>query len=351
ATNADLAGISMDKLLGYIAVIGETTGESMSSVGTGLNAIFSRMGNIKLGRLEDYETGESLSDVETVLNGLDVKLRDSNETFRNFGDVLDEVGGNWNTYSEVQQRALAKAFSGTNHMEEFLVLMSNYDTAIGYTETAVESSGTAMEKFGNYTESVEAKANKLKASFQGLANTTIDSSWVKGFLDLSNIAVQAIDSIGGLVPAILAVSGAIGITKLSMKTLLTATQEKTVANLAATVSEYGLAMSIRDVGTAIKTFLLTNPAGIILTISTAVLGVTKIIDACTTSIAEQTETVNKAKESYKSAQSELDSINTELETQSELMDSLLAKDNLTYAEKQELQNLKDITAELLIQQD
>lgn len=62
ANNANLAGVSMDKLLGYIAVIGETTGEGMSSVGTGLNAIFSRMGNIKLARLKDYQNnGEDLN--------------------------------------------------------------------------------------------------------------------------------------------------------------------------------------------------------------------------------------------------------------------------------------------------
>lgn len=61
ATNANLAGVSMDKLLSYLAVIGETTQEGMSSVGTGLNAIFSRMGNIKLARLKDYQnSGEDL---------------------------------------------------------------------------------------------------------------------------------------------------------------------------------------------------------------------------------------------------------------------------------------------------
>lgn len=61
ATNANLAGVSMDKLLGYLATIGETTQEGMSSVGTGLNAIFSRMGNIKLARLKDYQNnGEDL---------------------------------------------------------------------------------------------------------------------------------------------------------------------------------------------------------------------------------------------------------------------------------------------------
>lgn len=61
ATNANLAGVNMDKLLGYLATIGETTQEGMSSVGTGLNAIFSRMGNIKLARLKDYQNnGEDL---------------------------------------------------------------------------------------------------------------------------------------------------------------------------------------------------------------------------------------------------------------------------------------------------
>lgn len=53
--------VSMDKLLSYLAVVGETTQEGMSSVGIGFNAIFSRMGNIKLARLKDYQNnGEDL---------------------------------------------------------------------------------------------------------------------------------------------------------------------------------------------------------------------------------------------------------------------------------------------------
>ena len=112
ANNANLAGVSMDKLLGYLAVIGETTQSSMSEVGTSLNAIFSRMGNIKLARLKDYETGEDLSNVETVLRGEGIILRESTGEFRNFGEVLDEVAGNWTNYSEVSQRAIASAFAG-----------------------------------------------------------------------------------------------------------------------------------------------------------------------------------------------------------------------------------------------
>lgn len=113
AASANLAGVSMDKLLGYLAVVGETTQEGMSSVGTSFNAIFSRMGNIKLSRLKDYQNnGEDLSNVETVLRGEGISLRDSVNDFRNFGDVLDEVSGRWNSFSEVSQRAIASAFAG-----------------------------------------------------------------------------------------------------------------------------------------------------------------------------------------------------------------------------------------------
>lgn len=76
------------------------------------NTMLSRMGNIKAGRLEDPESGEDLSDVETTLRGLGIALRDSQGQFRNFGVVLDEVGSHWDEYSNTQQRAIATAFAG-----------------------------------------------------------------------------------------------------------------------------------------------------------------------------------------------------------------------------------------------
>ena len=113
AANANQAGISTKQLLSYAAVIGETTQEGMSSVGTSLNAIFSRMGNIKLSRLKDYQNGgEDLSNVETVLRGVGISLRDADGEFRNFGDVLDETAGRWSEFGSVQQRAVSQAFAG-----------------------------------------------------------------------------------------------------------------------------------------------------------------------------------------------------------------------------------------------
>ena len=195
ATNADLAGISMDKLLGYLAVVGETTGASMSSVGNSFSTMLSRMGNIKLSRLKDYETGEDLSNVETVLRGLGIELREDNETFRNFGEVLDDVGGKWGTYSDVNKRAIASAVAGKDHMEDFLVLMKNYGTALSYTETATGSSGSAMEKMGMYEESVEAKTKKLTASFEAFSSANISGGFLSGLMGAGSGILNFLTSI------------------------------------------------------------------------------------------------------------------------------------------------------------
>lgn len=200
AASADLAGVSMDKLLGYLAAIGETTQSGMSEVGTTLNAVFSRMGNIKLARLKDYDNnGEDLSNVETVLRGVGITLRDSANSFRDFDEVLDETASNWSNYSEVQQRAIASAFAGTHHMNEFIVLMENYDKALQYTETSLNSSGEAMEKFSAYEKSVEAHTQSFTNAVQGLADTAVDSGLINFFIDLGTTGIKALD---GLMEAI-----------------------------------------------------------------------------------------------------------------------------------------------------
>lgn len=196
AANANQAGISTKQLLSYAAVIGETTQEGMSSVGTSLNAIFSRMGNIKLSRLKDYQNGgEDLSNVETVLRGVGISLRDTDGEFRNFGDVLDETAGRWSEFGTVQQRAVAQAFSGTNHMNDFMVLMQQYSKAQEYMQVADDASGTSMEKYSAYTDSLEGKLEGLKSTFESLSNTVLDSDALKGMISGGTSVLGLIDKL------------------------------------------------------------------------------------------------------------------------------------------------------------
>lgn len=202
AANARNAGVEVDKLLSYAAVIGETTQESMSSVGTSLNAIFSRMGNIKLSRLKDPETGEDLSNTETSLRNVGIELRESTGEFRDFDEVLDEVASKWDTYSEVTQRSIASSMAGTHHMNEIMVLMQNYSDVQKYMSEAADSAGTSMEKYEAYTQSLAGKIEGFTNSFQTMSTTFLGSDFFGGLIDggtdFLNILTQILDVGGGL---------------------------------------------------------------------------------------------------------------------------------------------------------
>ena len=206
ANSARVAGVSMDDLIGYLTIVKEVTQDGDESVGTFAKTLFARMGNVKAGRLSDPETGEDLSDVETTLSGMGIKLRENNQEFRNFSEVLKEVGSNWDNYSSVQQHAIAGAFAGTRQQEKFLVLMENFDTAMNYSAIATNSAGTALDKYSNsYLKSVEAAQNRATASFEAFSATLLDGGVVSdvfnfgsGLVDFVNIFVKAIGVVGGL---------------------------------------------------------------------------------------------------------------------------------------------------------
>jgi phage tail tape measure protein, TP901 family, core region len=213
STNAKSVGVNLDELLGYAASIGETTGEEMSDVGNSLNAMFSRMANIKLNRLVDPETNEDLSNTETSLRQVGIELRTNVGTFRDFSDVLTDVASNWNTYNDKTKQSIATSIAGVDHINDFKILMQQFGKATEYTTESQNSAGTAMEKFSAYEQSIEAKTKTLQASLQELASDTLDSSVIKGFLDAANGIVNFTDVIGVWNVALLA--GFVALTKFS----------------------------------------------------------------------------------------------------------------------------------------
>ena len=211
---ADNVGVGLNKLLGYEAAIGEASQENMAVIGNSLKGIFSRMSDIKDGKLELVDedgTVESLSNVETVLKSIGVPLRDSANEFRDFDDVLDDTAKKWNNLSSVQQAAVSKAFAGQRQANRFQLLMENYDKALKYEEIANNSSGTAQKKFEEaYLNSIEAKQKSLQSSFEGLSTNLISRDSISGVLEATQALVEFLDKTNLLKGAIsgLAVGGA-----------------------------------------------------------------------------------------------------------------------------------------------
>lgn len=79
------------------------------------------------------------------MRSLGIELRESETEFRDFGEVLDDVGAKWDTFSSVKQNEIATAFGGVYQRENFIVLMENYEKVAKYVDVAANSAGTAAE--------------------------------------------------------------------------------------------------------------------------------------------------------------------------------------------------------------
>lgn len=257
AASADLAGVSLNRLLGYEAAVGEASQESMSVIGNAFKSIFSRMSNIKAGNLELIDedgTTQTLSDVETVFSNIGVPLRDSANEFRNFGDVLDEVAAKWSNLSSVQQAAVSQSLGGVFQSNRVKLLFENYDKALQYEQIAESSSGTAMAKFEDgYLNSIEAKTKSLQAAFEGLSSNLISRDTINGILEATQALVEFLDKTNLVKGALagIAVGGA-----LKGFSLISAGIVKATANIT----------SFGDAAKKAFSALKANPIGVISTV-------------------------------------------------------------------------------------
>ena len=217
AANAKLAGLSLDDVVGQLAVVNETMKESGEETGSFYNTMLSRMGNIKAGRVDDIETGEDLSDVESTLKQMGVALRDSTGQFRNFGEVLNEVGTQWDKYDNVQQRAIATAFAGTRQQTRFISLMEGWEQAGRYAESAADSAGVAAQKLIIYQDSVEAKAQKLTAAYEKLSMSLLSEDLVGALYDLGTAFLNATSAMPSFIKDGAAIGGVLTALTTGMK--------------------------------------------------------------------------------------------------------------------------------------
>ena len=143
-----------------------------------------------------------------ALSGVDI-LKDKN-TFKSTYQILDELSQKWGELTDIQQATITELLAGKRQGNILSSLMSNFDTAREVLETSSQSAGSAMKEHATWMQSVEAKSKTLKAAWQELANTFMQTDTVKGALDwvtdLTNGLTDLISKVG-TVPTLLGAGG------------------------------------------------------------------------------------------------------------------------------------------------
>lgn len=268
-----------------------------------MKTILSRFGSVKAGVFLDEDLQSEytditsyVNDVEKVLSKVGIRLRDTNQDFRDAQDVLDDIAKKWKTFTDLEKNSVSTAAAGTRQRENFISLMSNYDKALALENSALNSNGKAMQKYAVYQDSIAAKQDRINA----LAQTWVQNmnfEWVIGELLSLGEAFMKIFSNKLVVQAGMATAAILAFVKAARSLIL---MGKLFAEMRGVVSTGKLLTQILGAA-GIGTVL---PVVVALTI--AITGLVYIIDKFHHSAAELAQELQGLDNEIDSSQSEID---------------------------------------------
>lgn len=299
--------------------------KNASKASRGLNSIMANLAQV----LDDASSnGKKITE---IFEQLGVEMYENGQLKSGY-DLLAGLSEKWDTLDNNSQKYIATTIAGTTQLNNFLALMNNFDHAVGATNTALDSQGSAMRENSAYMESIQAKLSQLQSTFQDFANNVISSDLAKAVLDLANGLLQIANTdLGQIVTQIVLLTGlgwgatsltkALGIFKVGIE------QFKILGQVAGAAGAAGGITSVADAFAA-----LSLAGGAALPI---ILGVATAL-AVGGALWKATEDSRK---SFEELKTEIGNVNDKLQTNKERLKEI---NNLPWNERtQEILNEKD----------
>ena len=149
------------------------------------------------------ESTAKMRDEIMALTGVDIMLDEN--TFKGTYEILDEIAEKWGDLSDIQQASVTELIAGKRQGNIVSALMENFDIAESALEKSLKSEGSALEEHAKWMESLQAHLNELKAAFQDLSKTVLNSdllkvgiSFITGLINLLNALIKTLGGIGSL---------------------------------------------------------------------------------------------------------------------------------------------------------
>lgn len=299
ASALSVAGNSLEEVAGMATGITEVT-QDPEKAGNALKVISMRLRGMS-GSLE--ELGEDVDDNVTNISKMQgqilnltngkVNIFDDAGNFKSTYEILQDVAKIWKDLSSTDQADLLETMAGKHRANELAAVLNNWERVEAATKSASNSTGSAMKEQEKYADSLKGRLNSLKAMWQQLSNTFINSDIAKGaitgFKDLLSIIEKIMSAIGGVGTA-----GLLGSIVLGFKYF------GKVKNLFSGFSDiWSMIDGFKDLGTAaklsgesiVKAFS-TSPKAILTGIGLIIAAVSTAIQFVEDKIAE----VNKARQ-------------------------------------------------------
>lgn len=189
-----------------------------------------------------------------AIAGVDIMADVDGTKFKSTTQILRELSEVWDTLSDIDQANLTEMLAGKYNANVLSGLLNSFDDVETGLEAALDSTGSAVQENERYLDSIAGKTAQLKAAFEQLSNTLLDSGVIKFFLDLgigATDAANALAELTGVLPILATGLSSVGLLKGGMAGGLSAFATfgnnldniKDAASQMAAVSESGRALS------------------------------------------------------------------------------------------------------------
>lgn len=207
ASAANSLGVDVDQMNAILSTSISVTRQAPETIGSAYKTIFARMSTIAAGGT-DEEDGATLTSYTEKMSKLGVNVLDANNQIRKMGDVVEEVGGKWDTFSKEQQIALAQVMAGTRQYNNLIALFDNWDKYTEALNMSANAAGTLNEQQDIYMQSTEAHLQQLSTATEGVFDSLL------GGEDINKVVDAIIPIVEGVESVIDAIGGGAGILQL-----------------------------------------------------------------------------------------------------------------------------------------
>lgn len=193
--------------------------------------------------------------------------------------------------------------------------MNNFDHAIEATNTALNSAGSAATENARYMESLNAKTNQLRATFQELANRVIDSELVGALLGLANAFLQLLNNpIGAFVVQVTLLTTALyGFIKLMQAMQIVDKVSGSIKSLIGIIKNFTGSLSGATTQIGATNASLSTLGGTLGIVGAAFTAVMLIAGEVKSSLSEQVNKVSELTTKLSELNSQLESYKTNSE--------------------------------------
>ena len=186
ASSMESVGSTFEETSAMIGTMVAVTRESATNIGSAMKSIASRYGELTKDptTLLDAE-GEAMSfnKVDAALQSVGISMKTVDGQFREFTDVIVELGERWNELDSTQQRYIATQFAGNRQQSRFLALVSNVDLLKSNMDVAMNSEDTGTLQALKALDSIESKTEQVKVAYQQFYTTLGAENVWKSALD------------------------------------------------------------------------------------------------------------------------------------------------------------------------